>query len=104
MPTTNLATRTIHMAPSGARPMASSPMAMRAMPTRAAPRRPKMSPSLPRTGAQAAMPMLIERVIQVTQEESRPQALTMLLGIDAVKPPARLTRAAAMAKGIKPFM
>lgn len=50
------------------------------------------------------MPMLIARVIQVTQEESRPQALTMLLGIDAVKPPARLTRAAAMAKGTKPFM
>ena len=45
--------------------------------------------------------MLIASVIQVAQEESRPQALTMLLGIDAVKPPARLTRAAATAKGHK---
>ena len=95
---------TIHTIPSGAMPIASSPMAMRAMPTREAPRRPKMSPSLPRTGAQAAMPMLIERVIQVSQDGSSCQSLTMLLGIDAVKPPARLTRAAAIAKGIKPFM
>lgn len=48
--------------------------------------------------------MLIARVIQVSQESSSPQELTMLLGMVAVKPPARLTSAAAIAKGTKPFL